>query len=174
MMIDHKYNTGLFPYTRPIHRMQIVPAHRADCEDVLRLFGALHRYNAALDPLFALAEGWQALLREDFQATWNAPDKLWLLVKVGNEPVGLLIAGVHSDSPMFQHRRWVEVEGLYVADTHRKLGIARKLLRRAYDWADSLNLPRVQLYVTASNIRAQSLYEDEGFATSQAIMRKSL
>ena len=100
------------------------------------------------------------------------PCSPWL--KVGNEPVGLLIAGVHSDSPMFQHRRWVEVEGLYVADTHRKLGIARKLLQRAYDWAESLSLPRVQLYVTASNVRAQSLYENEGFATSQAIMRKSL
>jgi hypothetical protein len=32
----------------------------------------------------------------------------------------------------------------------------------------------VQLYVTASDVRAQSVYIDQGFAVTQAIMRKSL
>jgi GNAT superfamily N-acetyltransferase len=86
----------------------------------------------------------------------------------------MLIAGVHTDSPLFRHRQWVEVQGLYVADSHRRLGLARTLLNQAYAWAEALNLPRVQLYVTASNVRAQSVYSDEGFATSQAIMRKQL
>ena len=168
--------------TRPSYRsnayqsntLRYVPARLDDCDAVVALFGALHTYNASLDAHFALSDGWEAILREQFCASYNDPDMTWLLVKDGRKAVGLLIAGVHTDSPLFRHRQWVEVQALYVADSHRRLGIARQLLNRAYAWAEAMNLPRVQLYVTASNVRAQSVYAEEGFATSQAIMRKKL
>jgi len=155
-------------------RLRIVPAGMRDCEAVLALFGALHAYNASLDPHFALSDDWQTILRSEFSATRNNPDRLWLLVKDGDRHIGLLIAGVHTDSPLFRHRQWVEVEALYIADSHRRLGIARRLLDAAYAWAEAHHLPRVQLYVTASNVRAQSVYIDEGFAVAQEIMCKSL
>jgi len=85
-----------------------------------------------------------------------------------------LIAAVHTDSPMFRHRRWVEVEALYVASGYRRMGVAQRLLNQAYQWAETRGLSRVQLYVTASNVRAQSVYTDQGFTVTQAIMRKSL
>lgn len=154
--------------------LRIVPARLADCDEVVALFGALHRYNASLDAHFALSDGWETILAEQFRSSWNSPDMMWLLVKQGSKAVGLLIAGVHTDSPLFRHRQWVEVQAVYIADSHRRLGLARRLLNRAYDWAAALNLPRVQLYVTASNVRAQSVYEEEGFAATQAIMRKKL
>ncbi|MCC6613718.1 MAG: GNAT family N-acetyltransferase [Anaerolineae bacterium] len=154
--------------------LRIAPAGARDCDAVLALFGALHAYNASLDPHFALSDGWRAILRSEFAATHDDPDRLWLLVKDGERPVGLLIAGVHTDSPLFRHRQWVEVQALFVADSHRRLGLARRLLDEAYAWAEAHALPRVQLYVTASNVRAQSVYEAEGFSTSQAIMRKRL
>ena len=139
---------------------------------VCRLFGRLHSYNALLDAHFALSDAWETILREEFMKTVNHPVRKWLLVKDGDEAVALLITGVDTDSPLFRHRQWVEVQALYVADSHRRMGIARRLLDQAYAWAESLNLPRVQLYVTASNDRARSVYEDEGFAVTQAIMRK--
>ena len=160
-------------YRKP-EPLRFVPARLDDCAAVLALFEALHRYNASLDPHFALSDGWEDILREQFQRTVDDPAMMWLLVKDGDKAVGLLIAGVHTDSPLFRHRQWVEVQALYVADSHRRMGIARSLLNEAYGWAEALNLPRVQLYVTASNERAQSVYEEEGFATSQAIMRKKL
>jgi GNAT superfamily N-acetyltransferase len=107
-------------------------------------------------------------------APGSDPQRLWMLVTSGTRPVGLLIAAVHCDSPLFRHRHWVEVQALYVADSHRRLGIGRRLLAHAYAWAERRNLPRIQLYVTASNVRARSVYEEEGFAVTQAIMRKGL
>lgn len=154
--------------------LTIVPASHDDCTAVCRLFGDLHSYNASLDSHFALSDDWEVLLRDEFTHTHKDPNRLWLLVKDGAAAVGLLIAAVHTDSPLFRHRQWVEVQAVYVADTHRHMGIARRLLDCAYTWAAERNLPRVQLYVTASNVRAQSVYEDEGFAVIQAIMRKKL
>src|SRR5215207_535236 len=152
----------------------IVPAQLNDCDAVVDHFGALHRYNTALDAHFALADEWEALLRHEFRETFQHPDHLWLLGKANDQAVGLLMAAIHTDSPMFRYRHWVEVEALYVTDSHRGTGIAQRLLNRAYDWAEQQGLARVQLYVTASNSRAQSVYSQEGFATTQAIMRKSL
>jgi GNAT superfamily N-acetyltransferase len=162
------------PFAQRSHQVQVVPAEPDDREAVVQLFGALHSYNAGLDPHFALADNWQAVLREEFERTWDDPQRLWMLVTSGTRPVGLLIAAVHCDSPLFRHRHWVEVQALYVADSHRRLGIGRRLLEHAYAWAEQLELPRIQLYVTASNVRARSVYEEEGFAVTQAIMRKGL
>ena len=175
-------NTPTIQSTSPItqsqmrhsSKWQIVPAQLGDCDTIVTLFGALHRYNASLDAHFELSDNWEALLRQEFCATYQQPDKLWLLVKDGDKTVGLLIAGIHTDSPLFRHRQWVEVEALYVADSHRCMGLAHALLNKAYNWAATNGLPRVQLYVTASNERAQSVYTEQGFSITQAIMRKSL
>ena len=152
----------------------MVHAQLSDCDAVLALFEALHRYNAALDASFALADEWETLFRREFRETAQRPDHLYLLVKAGNRVVGLLIAAIHSDSPLFHHRQWIEVEALYVAPSHRSMGISKHLLNQAYQWAKAQQLLRVQLYVTASNVRAQAVYTDQGFTVTQVIMRKSL
>ena len=154
--------------------LRIVCAQPADCDVVVSLFGALHTFNASLDDHFALSDEWESLLRREFQESCGQDDKLWLLAKDGEKAVGLLIAGIHTDSPLFRHREWVEVEALYVADSHRCRGLAHALLSRAYAWAEANGLPRVQLYVTATNERAQSVYTEQGFSMTQAIMRKTL
>ncbi len=155
-------------------QLPIVAARLADCTAVVALFGALHAYNASLDRHFALADDWADLLRADFLQTYQDPDRLWLLLKDGDKSVGLLIVSIHTDSPLFRHRRWVEVEALYVAPGHRGNGSARRLLKQAYAWARAHGLARVQLYVTATNVRAQAVYAADGFTITQAIMRKTL
>src|SRR5262249_35204966 len=144
------------------HRLHLVHAQLADCDDVVALFGALHSYNASLDPHFALSDEWESLLRGQFRQTSQDPERLWLLLKDGGHPVGLLIAGIHTDSPIFRYRRWVEVEAVYVAPSHRGMGLADDLLEQAYAWAEAQGLAHVQLYVTASNGRACSVYDQQG------------
>jgi GNAT superfamily N-acetyltransferase len=153
---------------------RIVFAQADDIDVIISLFGALHTYNASLDAHFALSDDWEALLRQHFSEARARADKLWLLVKGEGRAVGLLIASVHTDSPMFRHSCWVEIEALYVAESHRGQHIAQGLLERAYNWAIIRDIRRVQLYVTASNVRARALYTDQDFAVTQAIMRKSL
>jgi GNAT superfamily N-acetyltransferase len=155
-------------------RLHLAPARLADCDDVVALFGALHAYNASLDPHFALSDEWESLLRGQFRQTWHDPDRLWLLVKDDERAVGLLIAGIHADSPLFRHRRWVEVEAAYVVSSHRGMGLADDMLEHAYAWAEAQGLARVQLYVTACNERARSVYSQQGFDITQVIMRKTL
>ena len=162
------------PRTFAAGQFAIVRAEANDMETVVALFGALHTYNASLDSHFSLSDDWKPLLRHEFRETYQSSEHQWLLVKDGNHTIGLLIAAVHTDSPLFRYRRWVEVEALYVDPDYRGLGIANRLLNQAYQWAEAQDLHRVQLYVTASNERAQAVYTEHGFTVTQAIMRKSL
>jgi ribosomal protein S18 acetylase RimI-like enzyme len=81
---------------------------------------------------------------------------------------------VHYDAPLYRHRRWAEIVGLYLEPEHRGQGTAAALMQHAYDWAVQHRLRVMQLYVTASNHRAQRFYTREGFTTSQIIMRRIL
>ena len=49
------------------------PAGPADDTTVERLFLALHRYNASLDPLFALGPAWQDALRAHLRRVADDP-----------------------------------------------------------------------------------------------------
>jgi GNAT superfamily N-acetyltransferase len=166
------------PVSVPAHgaenRLRLVRAGRQDYRDVVTLFRALHAYNASLDNHFALAENWEPLLEEHFGQTYSSATSLWLLAKEGNQAVGLLIASVHADSPIFQYNRWVEIEALYVAPAHQGHGVSQRLMAQAYTWACQHGSNRIQLYVTATNVKARSFYAHEGFVVTQEIQRKLL
>ena len=141
---------------------------------VHRLFEALHRFNAELDPHFALADGWGALLdahRAGERATGSGAT---LLAWAGDRPVGLLMMGAHQDSPLFRHRRWAELLALYVEPGARSGPLARDLLEAGMAWAREAGHTRVQLYVTASNQRAKRFYARAGFRCVQEIWRLDL
>ena len=152
----------------------IAPVARDEVADIKRLFLRLHLHNANLDPRFALAEDWERHFTALIECALTGRDHLALLARDQGRPAGFLLAGVHSDSPMWQHREWAEIMALYVERPWRGTGLADDLAGRALNWAAELGLPAVQLYVTASNARAMRFYERQGFNPAQVIMRTLL
>ena len=146
----------------------------ADEWAVRRLFGALHAYNATLDPRFALAEGWERVLHEHLVHICATGHGLTLLAWESGAPVGLLMIGGHTDSPLFRHRCWAELLALYVVPVAQGRGIADALLDAGLAWAHEQGYERVQLYVTATNVRAKRFYARVGFRPVQEIWRREL
>ncbi len=155
-------------------QMIISEATCADAADVIRLFGALHRYNAALDPRFALADHWEDLVDAYLEQSRHSDESAWLLAHVGTEAVGFVLVEVHTDAPLYKHRRWAEIVGLYVDEEHWGSEVADRLMEHAYAWAQEHHLHTMQLYVTATNERAQRFYARHGFEPSQQILRRTL
>ena len=155
-------------------QMIISEATCADAADVIGLFGALHRYNAALDPRFELADHWEDLVDTYLEQSRHSDESAWLLARVGTETVGFVLVEVHTDSPLYKHRRWAEIVGLYVDGEHRGGEVADRLMEYAYVWAQEHHLHTMQLYVTATNERAQRFYARHGFEPSQQILRRTL
>lgn len=141
---------------------------------VHHLFGALHTHNAELDPRFALAEGWNAVLDEHLVHVRAVGNGITLLAWGNQQPLGLLMMEGHTDSPLFRHRRWAELLALYVEPAARSRRVADSLLHAGSAWAQSCGYDRIQLYVTASNQRAQRFYTRVGFQRVQEIWRFDL
>lgn len=154
--------------------IDIVVATPADGAEVIRLFGALHRFNTALDSHFALAEGWEKLVQLYLEQSEESDDSTWLLARDGPRTIGFVLVEVHTDSPLYRHRRWAEIVGLYVEETYRGSQVAQLLMERAYAWAHQQRIQMMQLYVTAANQPAQRFYSKQGFSVSQLIMRRAL
>ncbi|MBP1468942.1 GNAT family N-acetyltransferase [Candidatus Chloroploca sp. M-50] len=150
------------------------PAADAEFWAVARLFAALHEVNAGFDPLFRLAETWEALLYEHFRQTHHAPGACWLLAWRGDEPVGLLLLEAHTDSPLFAARRWAELVALYVVPDQRGSDLGRRMIAVGTQWAAAQGFDRIQLYVTAANTHAKHFYARCGFAPVQEIWRIAL
>lgn len=74
-----------------------------------------------------------------------------------------------SLSPLFRHRHWAELVALYVAPLLRGMGLADRLLAQGVRWARESGYASVQLYVTATNLRAKRFYARVGFRPVQEI-----
>jgi ribosomal protein S18 acetylase RimI-like enzyme len=155
--------------TQTLAGITIRPAHGMDAWAVRALFGALHAYNAGLNPQFALAEGWEDVLREHLDHADEATSGLTLLAWDGETPVGLLMMDGHTDSPLFQYRHWADITALYVAPERRGQAVADALVGTGTRWARARGYDRIQLYVTSSNIPAKRFYNRVGFEVMQEI-----
>lgn len=96
---------------------------------------------------------WQSRLRGD-DASWNLP----LFVEAGGEPVGLAWGRIVLEAPEIAH-----LYQMWVAPTHRGLGLGRRLLNTVIDWAKEKNTRYLDLGVTLRDSPAMQLYLRSGF-----------
>lgn len=150
---------------------QALPSEHAA---VRMLFHRLHAFNSRLDPMFALADGWERVLDEHLVRERASGDGLTLVAWEDGHPVGLLMMGCHVDPPVFRYRRWAEVLALYVAEEMRGTTLAEQMVTAGAAWAVDRGYKRVQLFVTASNHRAKRFYQRVGFRPVQEIWRLDL
>lgn len=146
-------------------------ATAADRPAIRRLFGALHAYNASLDPRFALAEGWERLFDEHLDRLWAQDTGIVYLACRGEETVGFVLMAAFEDSPLFRFRWWAELQAIFVDPGARGTSIAARLVAAGTDWARRRGYDRIQLFVTASNTSAKRFYQTLGFRSVQEIWR---
>ncbi|MHB1413652.1 MAG: GNAT family N-acetyltransferase [Chloroflexota bacterium] len=141
---------------------------------VRSLFRSLHEFNAGLDPLFALADGWASVLDQYLARNRETGEGITLVAWQNDTPVGLIMMQARLDSRIFQHRRWLELWALYVVPEARGRGVADRLLSAGLAWGQAHGYHRVQLYVTATNQQAKRFYAHRGFEEVQEIWRRTL
>ena len=149
----------------------IAPDDRADAK---RLFLKLHTYNASLDPRFALSADWERPFDAGLDRVLTGRAGVGLLARAGvsGRAIGLALAAMHRDGPLWAVRDWLELEDVYVEPAWRGTGLAVALVARVDDGARATGVDTIQLYVTASNARALAFYDKEGFRPAQFILRK--
>lgn len=143
--------------------IDIAIAHPDDIEAVVDLERRLFAEDAGTYERFADV-GWPAREgRADFTELISDPHGTVLLAHENRIAVGLLMGYSNVAGSTRQPVRYAVLRTMYVAETHRRRGVARRLTERFVDWARGVGCVEVQVNHYAGNSNAGSLYEQCGF-----------
>ena len=90
---------------------------------------------------------------------WSGERSITYLAKDAGAPCGIAAAYLDHENPDVAH-----LVSMWVAPSHRRLGIGAALVQRIFDWARLKNIPGLALLVTSNNETAIKFYERLGFA----------
>ncbi len=102
----------------------------------------------------------------------NNDASVFIAYSLANEPVGFVL-NYHSFSSVSLGKVLV-LNDLFVIESHRKQGIANKLINSSVSLAKSTGSIRVDLATAKNNFSAQALYEKIGFVKGSEYFSYSL
>lgn len=97
-------------------------------------------------------------------AQWSGDRSISYLAKANGVPYGIAAAYLDHENAELAH-----LVSMWVATSHRRLGIGGALVQRIFDWARLKNIPELALLVTSNNGAAIKFYERLGFAMTGKI-----
>jgi len=97
-------------------------------------------------------------------AQWSSGQSVGYLAIDAGSPCGLASGMVDHDDASCAH-----LYSMWVAPTHRRLGIGRVLVEAILAWARAQNAKTIQLLVTSNNDRAIEFYQRLGFTLTDRI-----
>lgn len=153
----------------------IRPATETDYDQVNLVFADELAHHVALLPdRFQLAD--PVMPRHWFHDVLANPTKMLHVAAVNGRLVGLilLIESVALDDPIYQPRRYLEVDELAVLADYRGQGIGRRLMETAEHIATSRGIPTVELHVWEANSLARDFYERLGYRTIRRRLARDL
>ncbi|MGG6267018.1 GNAT family N-acetyltransferase [Leptolyngbya sp. AN03gr2] len=144
--------------------MEIVRAQLGDLEAVSRLFDQYRVFYQQPSNLEAAI----AFLQERFQKN----DSVIFLARNQEQSVGFTQL-YPSFSSVSMRRVWI-LNDLFVEQSHRQQGIAKRLIDTAESFARETGAVRIALSTQISNATAQTLYESRGYVRDESFYHYSL
>lgn len=111
--------------------------------------------------------------RARFGRSLADPREFWRVSEVDGAVVAWIHAGIRTDGAM-REPPFMEIVMLYVAEIHRRHGIAGGLMALVEALAVAAGIGTLRLVVHASNTTAISLYERLGYVAGHGMMEKLL
>lgn len=82
---------------------------------------------------------------------------------VGGSVVGMILCTIEREVPIYTYAEYAYVQDMAVRETHRRRGIAQRLLADAAVWAAGHGLNQLRLMVAEQNPAARGAFEKAGF-----------
>ena len=146
--------------------MNIREVNSFDFEQVGSIFFEELQFHADLLPdRFQVAEPIMTLAW--FEEILQNPEKVLLVAEEDGRLLGQILLNITKtpDDPIIKPRKFVYVDELGVAASHRGQGIGKKLMAAAEEWARAQGIAEIELNVWEENGRAITFYENLGYQT---------
>ena len=149
--------------------IEIRAARPDDIDGLVDLWKELAKTHERLDSRFKLVEKAEDIWRKHILSVISNQDCRVLVAVEAGALVGYINGVIGSMSPIFLQRAHGNIDDLYVAKTHRRRGIATKLLEELLGWFCSRGITRYQTSFSVRNPEAEAFWRSAGFQES---MRK--
>jgi GNAT superfamily N-acetyltransferase len=82
---------------------------------------------------------------------------------VGKGVVGMIVVTIAKEVPIYTYDEYAYIQDMAVRESHRRLGIAQRLLAEAAAWTKGHGLGQLRLMVAEQNPGARAAFERAGF-----------
>jgi ribosomal protein S18 acetylase RimI-like enzyme len=152
--------------------MEIRLVTEADFEQVGHIFAEENRFHAELVPeVIQVAD--PIMTQEWFDDVLHDPEKTLFVAEIGKDVVGVALFELRTniDDPIFRQRRYVYINEIAVAASHRGQGNGRMLMEKIRQWGQAKGIAEIELQVWERNDQAIGFYEKLGYQTWRRTMR---
>lgn len=153
-------------------KTEIRLATQTDFDQVGIIFMEENRYHAELVPeIIQVAD--PIMTQKWYSEVLNNPNKVLFLADVGSNIIGVTLAEIRMniDDTIFTPRKYVHINDISVAVSHRGQGIGQLLMERVHKWALNQGISDIELQVWERNTQAIGFYEKIGYQPWRRTMR---
>ncbi|MCB9675757.1 MAG: GNAT family N-acetyltransferase [Alphaproteobacteria bacterium] len=151
----------------------IRPGRPSDTEALLDLWEALMDCGTAADPRFRRSSDARPHMRT-YMESWFAPqpfETVWIADDAG-QPVGMVRGFPNLVVPVVDREPTMRIGDLYVRDSHRRQGIARRLVEALLASARGGGYPRTEVGTLTADTRAVAFWKSMGFTDWQVLLAR--
>ena len=140
-----------------------------DVDALVDLWLELAETHERLDPRFKLVKNAQTIWRKHILSVMGNQDCRVLVAVEAGDVVGFINGSIGKRPAIFLDRIHGSIDDLYVDKSHRRLGIATRLVEELLDWFRLKGITRYQTSFSVRNPEAEAFWKSAGFEES---MRK--
>lgn len=146
-------------------------AKQSDYESLLPLFRQVHDYHVVVRP-DVYKENSTPVEQKFFESQLIDNKQHIFVAALGNDLVGVVVTKEEevTENTFVKARKVLYIKSLCVAETHRKKGIGKKLIKYVFDFGRSIEVDSIELGVTEENTSAIEFYRSIGMTTKSRKM----
>jgi len=144
----------------------------ADFASVGKIFAEENQFHADLVPeIIQVAD--PIMTHEWYHEVLNNPSKKLFVAEIGDDIVGVVLFETRTniDDTILAARKYIHINDISVAESHRGQGIGRFLMEKIRQWTQEQGISEIELQVWERNKSAIGFYERLGYQPWRRTMR---
>ncbi|REJ11261.1 GNAT family N-acetyltransferase [Halobacillus trueperi] len=151
--------------------ISIRKAEQDDYESLLPLFKQIHEFHVFARPDLYI-ENSTPVAQEFFKSQLMDGKQHIFVAAIGIDIVGVIVTMEEEiiQNSFVKARKVLFINSLCVSETHRKIGVGKKLTTYVFDFGRSLGVDSIELGVSEENTSAIDFYRSMGMTTKSRKM----
>lgn len=144
--------------------MKLRKATLSDVNVITELWKDMMELHSSCDKYFCLEEDAEKAYRKYAEENIQSETKLFkVCLNEINEIVGYVLADVFEYPPIYQVKKYIEINEMVVRKDQRRKGIGEIMLKDVLNWAKEKGIIRVECKVAIKNSVSQGFWKKNGF-----------